>query len=107
MFLISHHDDPSEEFEMLHDQKLDVLVAADSLSWLNFSAPNYFNGREARGIPGLIDKMDFMLRKLPERFWVFIPEIKLREPQVAPYLRERVAVISKERGFAPPLFKRS
>jgi len=67
VFLISHHDDTSEEISNLKDSELEILAAADMLSWLNFSAPNYFNGRETKGIQGLNDKMCFMLRKLPTK----------------------------------------
>jgi hypothetical protein len=96
-FLITHHDDTDEEIRSLHDEELDILVAADTLSWLNFSAPNYFNGKETRGIPGLVDKMNFMLRKLPEKYWRYISQIELSEPKVRPYLEERMKAIAEER----------
>lgn len=98
-FLISHHDDTAEEVEKLGDQELNALVAADSLSWLNFSAPNYFNGRESKGIEGLNDKMLFMLRKLPAEFWGFLPKIKLSESKILPFLKENCAKIADERGL--------
>lgn len=103
-FLITHHDDPLDEIEKLNDQELETLVAADTLSWLNFSAPNYFNGKEERGIPGLLDKMDFMLRKLPEKYWSYVPRIELIESRIFSYLKERVAMIARERNIPVPEF---
>lgn len=98
-FLVSHHDDTIDEIQKFEDKELEILIAADTLSWLNFSAPNYFNGKEKKGIAGLIDKMDFMLSKLPEKFWKYIPEIKLSEPRVIPYLKERMKIIAAKRGI--------
>lgn len=104
IFLISHHDDTPEEIKKLNDSELEVLVGADSLSWLNFSAPNYFNRKETKGITGLNDKMCFMLRKLPIKYWHYIPHIKLEEPKILPYLKRNVVKIAKELGINPPKF---
>lgn len=103
-FLISHHDDPIEELTALNDPELDILVAADTLSWLNSSAPNYFNGIEQRGEKGLIPKMNFMFRKLPERYWEYIPRIKLKEPKLTQYLIPELTKIAKERNLTVPVF---
>lgn len=103
-FLIAHHDDTIEELNRLGDPELETLVAADALSWLNFSAPNYFNGKETKGMVGLVDKMCFMLRKLPQKFWKYLPQIHLREARVLPYLRENAMRIASERGIPVPEF---
>lgn len=104
VFLITHHDDTAQEIQHLSDTELEVLVAADSLSWLNFSAPNYFNGREKKGIQGLRDKMIFMLRKLPKQFWSYLPMISLREPKILPYLIESATLVAQELEINPPQF---
>ncbi len=103
-FLITHHDDTREEIRALNDPDLDVLVAADTLSWLNFSAPNYFNGREPQGVAGLRAKMGFMLGKLPDRFFPYLPGVPLTEPAVLPHLADVSRTIATARGIPVPEF---
>jgi hypothetical protein len=99
-FLISHHDDTIREVEAIGDEELDILVAADTLSFLNSFAYNWLNGVEHSGPEGLADKLQFMLRKLPQKFWSVIPKIELQHPEVLPYLKEQMAAVARERGFA-------
>ncbi|MCL5970613.1 MAG: DUF4202 family protein [Patescibacteria group bacterium] len=98
-FLISHHEDNIEEISKLKDKELDILLASDTLSWLNFSAPNYFNGKEKKGIPGLIDKMDYMLNKLDKKYWKYMLRIKLLEPKVKLYLNDRTKIVARKRSI--------
>lgn len=101
-FLITHHDDMHEDLEALGDAELDVLVAADTLSWFNFSGPNYFNGREKQGEKGLEDKMTFMLEKLPEKFWSYIPKLELKEQQMKEHVVHVSNVVAQRKGIPVP-----
>lgn len=103
-FLIAHHDDPYDDVQAFHDEELEMMVTADTLSWINSFAPDFFNGRQKSGIPGFLDKLDFMLRKIPERFWKYIPEIPFTVPEMKPYFKEHLEYIANERGIAAPTF---
>lgn len=103
-FLIAHHDDPYDDVHAFHDEELEAMVAADTLSWTNSFAPDFFNGRQKSGIPGFLDKLDFMLRKVPERFWKYIPDIDFRVPEMKPYFKRHLEKVAKERGITPPTF---
>ncbi len=62
-FLISHHDDTGNEVEELNDKELNILVAADSLSFFSSIAPKLY---EKEGEARLKDKVRFMIEKMPK-----------------------------------------
>lgn len=61
-FLISHHDDTGEEVESLKDKELDILVGADTFAFFDSIAPRLY---EAEGEQRLMDKIIFMVEKIP------------------------------------------
>ena len=62
-FLIEHHDDTLDEVQSFSDKELEILVAADSLSWLASTGPTIYR---KEGNERAKDKLKFMINKLPK-----------------------------------------
>ena len=73
-FLIIHHDDQEKEVLSYNDKELDLLVAADSLSFFESFAINLL---EELGEEQVRGKIEFMLAKMPERFRSHLKKIHL------------------------------
>lgn len=87
-FLISHHDDTESEVMACRDNDLDVLVAADSLSYFDSLAENTlknFGEKQLRG------KVQFMLSKMPVRFRKILKDMRLENPLINQIKEETLA----------------
>ena len=87
-FLISHHDDTEHEVRELNDPELDVLVAADTLTFFGSAAELIL---EKFGPTELAGKVKFMISKMPKRFRKILNEIKLENKTVETIKQETLA----------------
>lgn len=62
-FLITHHDDSLPEIQSFEDKELEILVAADSLTWFASTGPRIYR---KEGEERARDKLKFMISKLPK-----------------------------------------
>ncbi len=104
-FLIAHHDDTREEIEKLklqeneYAQELEILVAADTLSFINCFAQNWLNGVEKSGVDGLMKKLEFMLRKMPYKYWRFISLMRPKDERVWVYVSRAKYQVASALGY--------